>query len=117
MKMNAAMKFDFDTYWNSIVGWVLAGGVRVILIIVATVILLNVIGIVTRNIQAVLERKHPDVQSKERAVTLSSVLRWTLRVSVIIVAFMMLLEQVGLSIGPTLAAAGVVGVALSFGAQ
>jgi len=111
------MKFDFDTYWNNIEAWFLTNGIRAMLIIVATIVLLNVIGIVTKKIQALLERRHPDTESKKRAGTLSSVLRWTLRVILIVVAFMMLLEQFGLSIGPALTAAGVAGVAIGFGAQ
>jgi moderate conductance mechanosensitive channel len=111
------MKFDFDTYWNNIEAWFLTSGIRTVLIIIATVILLNVIGMITRKIQAILERKHPDAESKKRAGTLSSVLRWTLRVILIAVAFMMLLEQFGLSIGPALTAAGVAGIAIGFGAQ
>lgn len=111
------MRFDFDTYWNNIEAWFLTNGIRALLIVIVTVILLNVIGIVTKKIQSILERKHPDTESKKRAGTLSSVLRWTLRVILIVVAFMMLLEQFGLSIGPALTAAGVAGVAIGFGAQ
>ena len=56
-------------------------------------------------------------ESQKRADTLSSVIRWVLRTGILLVAAVMLLGQLGVQIGPILAAAGVVGVAVGFGAQ
>jgi small-conductance mechanosensitive channel len=111
------MRFDFDTYWNHVEEWFLTGGIRALLIVAVTLGLLKAVGLLTRRIEALLEKKHADVEYKKRASTLGRVILWLMRVVVIAVGFMMLLEQFGLSIGPTLAAAGVVGVALGFGAQ
>ena len=111
------MKFDFTTLWNDLQVWFLTNGIRVVLIIVATIGLLNLVGLLTRKIEALMERQHADIESKKRAGTLSKVIRWALRVGIIVVAFMMLLEEFHLDIKPVLAAAGVAGVALGFGAQ
>ena len=53
----------------------------------------------------------------QRADTMSSVLRSVTTGIVASVAFLMILDVVGLPIGPLLASAGIVGVAVGFGAQ
>jgi moderate conductance mechanosensitive channel len=42
---------------------------------------------------------------------------WVLRTAILIVAIMMSLDAIGLQIGPMIAAAGIVGLAIGFGAQ
>ena len=54
---------------------------------------------------------------KQRADTMSSVLRSVTTGIVMSVAFLMILDVIGLPIGPLLASAGIVGVAVGFGAQ
>ncbi|MCU1692143.1 MAG: MscS Mechanosensitive ion channel [Frankiales bacterium] len=54
---------------------------------------------------------------RQRAETLGSVLRSTGSAVVLVVAGAMVLSELGLDLGPVLASAGIVGVALGFGAQ
>ncbi len=108
---------DFRAFLHDAEIWMRERGVRVLVIVIATLILLKVVRLLTRRIEAIIERRHSDVEYKKRASTLGRVILWLLRVVVIAVASMMLLEQFGLPIGPALTAAGVVGVALGFGAQ
>ncbi|MCW2606235.1 MAG: MscS Mechanosensitive ion channel [Frankiales bacterium] len=54
---------------------------------------------------------------RQRAETIGSVLRSTGSAVVLGVAFAMALSELGLDLGPVLASAGIVGVALGFGAQ
>ena len=54
---------------------------------------------------------------KQRAETMASVLRSVITGVVMGVALLMILDVIGLPIGPLLASAGIVGVALGFGAQ
>jgi moderate conductance mechanosensitive channel len=54
---------------------------------------------------------------KQRADTMSSVLRSVTTGVILSVAFLMVLDVIGLPIGPLLASAGIVGVAVGFGAQ
>jgi small-conductance mechanosensitive channel len=54
---------------------------------------------------------------KQRADTMASVLRSITTGVVMSVAFLMILDVIGLPIGPLLASAGIVGVAVGFGAQ
>jgi moderate conductance mechanosensitive channel len=52
-----------------------------------------------------------------RLRTLLPLLRTTLLITILIVAGMMVLSQIGVNIGPLLAGAGIVGVAIGFGSQ
>jgi small-conductance mechanosensitive channel len=52
-----------------------------------------------------------------RLRTLLPLLRTTLSVTIVIVAGMMVLSEIGVNIGPLLAGAGIVGVAIGFGSQ
>ena len=53
----------------------------------------------------------------QRARTVGVVLRSALGATISLVAFVMILAQIGVDIAPLLAAAGIVGIALGFGAQ
>lgn len=63
------------------------------------------------------QRGAGDVELEKRAATLSEIIRRTLAVMIWILAAVMSLKEAGFDIGPLLAGAGVVGVAVGFGAQ
>lgn len=63
------------------------------------------------------QRGADDVELQKRAATLGGIIRKTLAVMVWILAAIMALKEAGFDIGPILAGAGVVGVAVGFGAQ
>jgi len=54
---------------------------------------------------------------RQRAETISSVLRNVGSIGIIVIAGMMILDEFGVNLGPLLASAGIAGVALGFGAQ
>ncbi|WP_025272063.1 mechanosensitive ion channel family protein [Haloglycomyces albus] len=56
-------------------------------------------------------------RSQQRAATLKSVMQYIVSVVVYVTALLIILAQLGLQIGPLLASAGVVGLAIGFGAQ
>src|SRR5207237_2792426 len=59
----------------------------------------------------------PGVDELRRVDTVGRVFRYTASVVVMLVAGMLILGEVGISIAPILATAGVAGVAIGFGAQ
>ena len=61
--------------------------------------------------------KRSGVRQKERAKTTSTVLKSTLNGVVWLIAIFMVLAEFGLNLGPLIASAGVIGVALGLGAQ
>ena len=65
-----------------------------------------------------IEDDDPEFSDAEkRAHTISYLLKSTLRYVLYFVGFMMILKEIGLDIGPALAGAGVMGLAIGFGAQ
>jgi len=61
--------------------------------------------------------KRSGVRQKERAKTTSTVLKSTLNGTIWLIAIFMILAEFGLNLGPLIASAGVIGVALGLGAQ
>ncbi len=74
---------------------------------------------VNASIQRHLTRltQEAQVARSARLRTLLPLLRTTLLITIIIVAGMMVLSEIGVNIGPLLAGAGIVGVAIGFGSQ
>lgn len=79
-----------------------------------------VIAMLQRSIKAFRERiaaRMDDPEAIKRATTLGRVFRYLVGVVVSLVAGMLILGELGVSIAPILGAAGVVGIAVGFGAQ
>jgi moderate conductance mechanosensitive channel len=105
--------------------WLVAAplGHRVLsgLLAFAVTLLLAVAGweVVNAAIERHLAQLAQDAQAARsaRLRTLLPLLRTTLAVVIVIVAGMMVLSEIGVNIGPLLAGAGIVGVAIGFGSQ
>ncbi len=108
---------DLSAFIVDVKRWVLETGPSVILVIVLTLAALKVAGILSRRIFTAIAARAKDVEAQKRAETLGSVVKYVLSVVIMVVAFMMLLKELGIDIGPILAAAGIVGLAVGFGSQ
>jgi small conductance mechanosensitive channel len=106
---------DFAGYFKTVYEWIMTSGLRVILIVILTLIALRVARFLSVRIFAF--KKERDVEFQKRADTLSSVIRYILVIGILIVAAMTVMGELGIEIGPVLAAAGIVGLAVGFGAQ
>jgi small conductance mechanosensitive channel len=109
------------SHWREIVvAWCLYHGLPMLIIIFAA-ILVRIVGsiflerIIRRLVPA--SHFHSPQAEKQREDTLIRIARGTLNVLVWIIAGLMVLSQVGINIGPLLAAAGVAGLAVGFGGQ
>lgn len=111
------MKFDLQAFLDKLYLWLLTSGVRIAVIIIATLVLLKIAKVITGKLRGVMGRKQGDIEFEKRSGTLSGVVHWILRVVILAVATFMLLGEFGVNLGPVLAAAGVVGLAVGFGAQ
>ena len=108
---------DINVNLKEIISWLLSHGLRILLIIVLAIIALKAAKIVSRRFFSVVQQRKDDTEFQKRTETLGSVIRHFLDVVIIIVATMMILGELGISIGPVLTAAGVVGLSVGFGAQ
>ncbi|MDE3201694.1 MAG: mechanosensitive ion channel family protein [Acidobacteriota bacterium] len=63
------------------------------------------------------QREGGDIELEKRAATLGGIIRKTIATIIWVVAIIMSLKEAGFDIGPILAGAGVIGLAVGFGAQ
>jgi small conductance mechanosensitive channel len=108
---------NFQEFLDQAWGWLLATGIRVLVIFILMMIAVKLAGWLTNRIFSSFGRDEDDPERKKRADTLSSLIRYVLVVSVLAVGLVMILGEFGIAIGPILAAAGIVGLAVGFGAQ
>ncbi len=105
--------------------WLLAStlGHRLLSALVSVAVTLLLAIAIWESVNASLERHLAKLTRESQAArsarlrTLLPLLRTTLLVTIIIVAGMMVLSEIGVNIGPLLAGAGIVGVAIGFGSQ
>jgi len=96
--------------------WLVGSGLKILLVVAVTTLLMKVVALVLEQVFTRLGRNQ-DEEMIKRSETLKAVVRNFLNVVLIAVALMMILESLGLDIGPILASAGVLGLAVGFGAQ
>ena len=104
-------------YLQSLGQWLLTSGLQILLLVVIMIIALKSVDIASRKLFSGIARRGPDEELKKRADTLGGIVKSALTVVIFIVALMMILEELGIDIAPILAAAGVLGLAIGFGAQ
>ncbi|MGD9040840.1 MAG: mechanosensitive ion channel family protein [Desulfobacteraceae bacterium] len=107
---------DLAGYLQTIGDWLLSSGLRVLLIVILTLVALKLARVISTRIFTIT-KKEKDAEHKKRIDTLGSVIRYTLFIGVMVVAAIMIMGELGIKIGPVLAAAGIVGLAVGFGAQ
>jgi small conductance mechanosensitive channel len=103
-------------YYEEMIAWSVTGGLKILVIAVLTFILIKVVTKIINKAFSVKPR-HINSETQKRIDTLRRIIRHTLMVVILIIATVMVLGELGVKIGPVLAAAGVAGVALGFGAQ
>ena len=86
-------------------------------VLVVAILLRAMVARVLRRFFSSIAARAPTVEERRRVDTLSKVLRHSTSALIVIVAVMLVLNQIGMSIAPILGAAGVVGIAVGFGAQ
>lgn len=100
-------------------GWapVLRSALNVMLIALATWIALVLVNRGIRRFRAAMEARSGDAERAKRVATLCRAFRYTGSVVITLVGGMLVLNELGVSIAPILATAGVAGIAIGFGAQ
>ena len=111
------MNINLQRYLDLMRTWLETHALRIVLIVILTFILLRIGTILTTRTAVLLGRRGADIEYQKRSGTLSGVMHWVLRVVILAVAAFMLLAELGVDLAPVLATAGVVGLAVGFGAQ
>ncbi|HDP68310.1 MAG TPA: mechanosensitive ion channel family protein [Candidatus Marinimicrobia bacterium] len=100
---------------TKIIAWAQVHGIRIVFILIFTFIALYLAKVITKRIFKSLPFK--DNEQIKRRDTLFSVFQFVFRIIIITVALIMVLSELNIEIGPILAAAGILGLAVGFGAQ
>ena len=114
------MQEEISKWIDGLVPWLLSHGIK-ILIIIAGAYFLNKLGrrIIKQIIKtAIISDKSPTrVSEQKRAETLIRIFSFTMKIIIITTLLLMLLQEIGVQIGPILAGLGIVGLAVGFGGQ
>jgi small conductance mechanosensitive channel len=102
--------------WSSF-GSAATTALRIIAIVIAAWILVGVLQRAIRAFRIRIASRFDDREAVKRAETLGRVFRYIVAVVVSLIAGMLVLGELGISVAPILGAAGVVGLAVGFGAQ
>ena len=108
---------NIQNIFQNLLPWLLSSGIKIILILIAAVLINRIIRkIIERAIRKGVKDGTKEATEK-RQKTLIGIFTGALKIIIWLVAIMMILPELGINVGPILAGAGILGVALGFGAQ
>jgi len=109
---------DFQGYLKEIFSTsLLKSGFHVVVILALAWIALKAAKKLSLGLVRFVARQKEDEEFQKRTRTLGEIVRYVIVLVVFAVATMTVLKELGIDIGPVLAAAGIVGLAVGFGAQ
>ncbi len=106
-----------QVHFDKLLTWLLTSGARIVLILTIVAVLCRLIRILTNRLSTFLQGLTQSLERQKRAQTLSHIVRTSASTVLLIVTTMMVLAELGVNLAPILAAAGVGGLAVGFGAQ
>ncbi len=108
------MEEFLDLIWK----WLITSGARILAIVIFSFIAIRIVRIIiNRSKNTIVVKAEDDMERAKRTETLAGLIEKTVRAIVLIAAALMTLQALGINIAPLLAGAGVVGLAVGFGAQ
>ena len=116
--MDVILKYLHNIEWQDII----FAGLRILLILIIVRVLISIVRkLLQRMEKALIAKAHEEGEvpgeATKRAETLARLLRQAVVIVMWVIAILLILRQLGVDIGPVLASAGIVGVAVGFGAQ
>jgi small-conductance mechanosensitive channel len=107
--------------WATVVNWLIDHGIHILIIAVVVAVLWfalsKFLAPIVRRTVARTGYKESTNGLEKRTNTLLSIFKGMGRVFIVIVAIIMVLDEVGVPVAPVLAGFGIVGIAIGFGAQ
>lgn len=111
------LNFDINTLGVRVFNWLITSGLKIVLVVIATIILLKLARIFAGKLFSIVQKNHDNSEFLKRTDTLRSIVRYVLNMTILVISGLLILGELGIEIGPILAAAGVLGLAVGFGAQ
>lgn len=102
-----------------VVEWLLTHGLRIVLILVGMWVATKLSRKIGKRIIRISANDDPstDKERERRVKTLVQIITFAAKVLIIAVGGMMIIKEIGIDIGPILAGAGILGLAIGFGSQ
>lgn len=121
MFSNIVSRFYDPAFAGRVFDWLITSGSRILIIVVGAYVLLRIVNSAIGRFESIVSGRGAGyasaVDTEKRVRTLTALLRSIVFVLVLGVAVVMVLKELGLDIAPILAGAGILGLAVSFGAQ
>lgn len=108
---------DIATRWWATFGGFALVAIRVTVIVIAAWVITGLLQRTVGKLREHIASRMDDRESTKRAETLGRVVRYLIAVVISLITAMLVLSELGVSVAPILGAAGVVGLAVGFGAQ
>ncbi|PIV23285.1 MAG: mechanosensitive ion channel family protein [Deltaproteobacteria bacterium CG_4_8_14_3_um_filter_45_9] len=108
---------EMNAYLQKLINWCLSSGLHIALVLILTLIALKAAKVLSKRLVDFIVRQKEDPEFQKRTQTLASIIRYVSVITILLVGMMMVLKEFGIEIGPLLAAAGIAGLAVGFGAQ
>jgi small conductance mechanosensitive channel len=108
---------NLQEFIEKALSWFFSSGIQIILTLILVIIGLKLARGLSRKLVTSVTKHQDDIEVQKRTETLGSVIKHLLTILILIVGAMMIMKELGIEIGPVLAAAGIVGLAVGFGAQ
>ena len=108
------------TWYDVISAWMISHGIRILVIaLVAYIVKRTASGFIEKIVRKAVVGHHylSEEAERKREDTLIRIFNWAVSIAIVILGSMMILQEAGVPIGPILAGAGIVGIALGFGGQ
>jgi small-conductance mechanosensitive channel len=96
---------------------VIPAALNVLVILILVFVALRLAKLLSVRVHNLFHVKKGDTEFQKRAETLRSVVKYVLNLTIITVGLIMILDAMRINIAPVLATAGIVGLAVGFGAQ
>lgn len=109
--------FDYDDLREGPVGAAFGVAMRIALILVIALVAIELIQLAINRIFARIAARARNARRAAQVRTLAPLLAGVVTTILVVIAAMMLLSEFGVEIGPLIAGAGIVGLAVGFGAQ
>lgn len=114
------MEEPFKKFIEAVIPWLLDHGLKMGIIAIAAWLLYKIAcRIIDKSVRiaVVPDANFSEESEKKREDTLIRIFNGVARILILVMAILMILQEVGLKIGPVLAGAGIVGLAFGFGGQ
>jgi small conductance mechanosensitive channel len=106
-----------QTHYEKFLTWLLTSGARIVLLLVIAAILYRLVRLLTGRLNSFLQGFTHSLERQKRAQTLSQIVRTIATAVIFVVTVVTILGELGVNLAPILAAAGIGGLAVGFGAQ